>query len=134
VAVSNYRKVLSIKQPWAWLIVNGYKDIENRSWSTKFRGRFFVHASKKIDMRGYESVRKHHPWIEMPEPKDFFFGGVVGTAVVTDCVTETCSPWFVGEYGFTLADAKPMTPIPLKGQLGFFDAPESIIASLKVSQ
>ena len=30
---------LSIQQPWAWFIVNGYKDVENRTWSTKFRGR-----------------------------------------------------------------------------------------------
>jgi hypothetical protein len=28
-------KVLVVRQPWAWLIVNGFKDIENRSWKTK---------------------------------------------------------------------------------------------------
>ncbi|WP_229215634.1 ASCH domain-containing protein [Duganella sp. CY15W] len=39
-------KALSIRQPWAWLIVNGYKDIENRSWSTNVRGKVLVHASK----------------------------------------------------------------------------------------
>lgn len=39
-------KALSIRQPWAWLIVHGGKDIENRSWHTKFRGRFLVHAAK----------------------------------------------------------------------------------------
>lgn len=37
-------KALSIQQPWAWLIVNGYKDVENRDWNTKFRGRFYVHG------------------------------------------------------------------------------------------
>lgn len=31
--------ILSIRQPWAWLIVNGYKDIENRTWPTHFRGK-----------------------------------------------------------------------------------------------
>jgi hypothetical protein len=30
---------LSVRQPWAWLIVNGYKDVENRSWTTHYRGR-----------------------------------------------------------------------------------------------
>jgi hypothetical protein len=39
-------KALSIRQPWAWLIVNGYKDIENRSWATKFRGPVLIHAAK----------------------------------------------------------------------------------------
>lgn len=38
-------KALSIKQPWASLIVHGIKDIENRSWRTKFRGRIYIHAS-----------------------------------------------------------------------------------------
>jgi len=32
-------KALSILQPWAWLVVNGHKDIENRTWGTGFRGR-----------------------------------------------------------------------------------------------
>ncbi len=38
--------ILSIRQPWAWLIVNGYKDIENRTWSTRFRGKVLIHAGK----------------------------------------------------------------------------------------
>lgn len=40
-------KALSIKQPWASLIAQGIKDIENRTWKTKFRGRIFIHASAK---------------------------------------------------------------------------------------
>ena len=43
-------KALSIIQPWAELIVLGHKDIENRTWPTKVRGRVAVHASKKYDM------------------------------------------------------------------------------------
>ena len=31
-------KALSIRQPWAWAIINAGKDIENRQWPTKFRG------------------------------------------------------------------------------------------------
>lgn len=38
---------LTIKQPWASLIVEGIKDIENRTWKTHFRGRIYVHASAK---------------------------------------------------------------------------------------
>ena len=44
-------KALSIRQPWAWLIVHGRKDIENRSWRTKFRGRFLVHAAQGMTRR-----------------------------------------------------------------------------------
>ena len=43
-------KALSIKQPWASLIAKGIKDVENRTWKTKFRGKVYIHASsKKVD-------------------------------------------------------------------------------------
>jgi|ERR1700758_4475866 hypothetical protein len=38
-------KVIVIRQPWAWLIVNGFKDIENRSWRTRYRGPLMIHPS-----------------------------------------------------------------------------------------
>lgn len=39
-------KAITIKQPWASLIVSGLKDIENRTWKTNFRGRVLIHAGK----------------------------------------------------------------------------------------
>jgi hypothetical protein len=42
---------LSIKQPWSWLIVFGHKDIENRSWPTRYRGRFLIHAGRILKCR-----------------------------------------------------------------------------------
>lgn len=41
-------KAISINQPWAWCIVNGYKPIENRDWATQFRGTVLIHAGKKF--------------------------------------------------------------------------------------
>ena len=38
-------KTLSIRQPWASLIVKGFKDVENRSWRTPIRGEIAIHAS-----------------------------------------------------------------------------------------
>ncbi len=38
-------KTLSIKQPFAELVVSGRKSIEIRSWATNYRGEFLVHAS-----------------------------------------------------------------------------------------
>ena len=38
-------KALTLRPHWAWLVVNGYKDIENRSWRTRLRGRVWIHAS-----------------------------------------------------------------------------------------
>jgi len=41
-------KVLVIRQPWAWLIVHGYKDIENRTWKTRYRGALLIQASANL--------------------------------------------------------------------------------------
>jgi hypothetical protein len=42
-------KCLSLKQPYTDLLVSGKKTIETRTWNTKFRGQFLVHASKTIN-------------------------------------------------------------------------------------
>lgn len=109
---------LSIQQPWAWLIVNGYKDVENRTWSTRVRGLVGVHAGKKLDHEGLAWVREAFP--EIPLPDTFETGGIVGRVRIVDSVTNLDSPWFFGPFGFTLADASPLPLMPCRGQLGFF--------------
>ncbi|MEA2060209.1 MAG: ASCH domain-containing protein [Thermodesulfobacteriota bacterium] len=112
-------KALSIRQPWAWLIVNGYKDIENRSWKTKFRGRFLIHAGYTFDKKGYQII-KSKEIVNLPETDEFPRGGIVGSADLVDCVTASDSPWFEDKFGFVLQNAEPLPFVPLKGQLGFF--------------
>ncbi len=51
----NPKIALSVRQPWAWLIAQGYKDIENRNWWTKFRGRFLIHASMAMSYDEYDA-------------------------------------------------------------------------------
>lgn len=114
-------KALSIQQPWAWLIANGYKDIENRDWPTKGRGWFLIHAGKKIDTDAIDWIRQAFP--EIPLPDSFDVGGIVGMARIVDVVTASDSPWFFGRYGFVINHARPMQLIPCKGQLGFFVPP-----------
>jgi hypothetical protein len=122
---------LSIRQPWAWLILNGGKDIENRDWPTKYRGRILVHAAK-----GMSSDEWGHAWDfaqgSGAGPKalerDLTFhtierGGIVGSVEIVDCVTDSDSRWFVGKYGFVLRDPQPLPFTPWRGQLGFFDVP-----------
>lgn len=116
-------KALSILQPWAWLIVYGPKDVENRTWSTPFRGEFLVHAGKGFDRKGYDFVRATRPDIQMPLSHQFQRGGVVGIATVTDCVTAMNSEWFYGPHGFVLTDRKPLSFFPFRGQLSWFDIP-----------
>ncbi len=114
-------KALSIRQPWAWLIVNGYKDIENRSWHSHFSGALIIHSGKKFDRAGYDWVVKNFPEIVLPE--SFECGGMVGTVLMTGCTPRSESPWFFGEWGFEFSDPKPCTFQAWRGKLGFFDIP-----------
>ena len=43
-------KVLSIRQPWAWAIVAGFKPVENRTWKTGYRGPLLIHAGLREDV------------------------------------------------------------------------------------
>lgn len=122
-------KALSIRQPWAWLIVNGYKDIENRSWNTKYRGPVLIHASArkptKAEVETARALLKEVAgWevaLRMPKPEHFELGGIVGVATVTRCTIYSNSPWYAGDYGFTLAEARPLPFRPMKGRLNFFE-------------
>lgn len=118
-------KILSIRQPWAWAILNCGKDIENRSWPTKIRGEIFVHASKIYDVDGedyLESMGFHVP--DVPGSAMIPLGGICGSVEIVDCVTESDSHWFYGPYGFVLRNPKRLPFFPCKGQLGFFGGKE----------
>lgn len=123
---------LSIRQPWAWLILNAGKDIENRDWPTNFRGRVLIHASKTCTKREYEDAMEFMTdrqilqgiGMNIPSIKGMDRGGIVGSVEIVDCVTRSDSPWFMGQYGFVLRNPKPMPFIPWKGRLGFFNVPE----------
>lgn len=124
---------ISIRQPWAWLIVNGYKDIENRTWATKFRGGIAIHASKKCTRKEYQAAGAWMIWnmghplrCAVPSLEDLERGGIVGLATITDCVQKSKSSWFTGEYGFVLKNRLAIEFTPYKGQLGIFKLKEPI--------
>lgn len=112
---------LSIQQPWAWAIFYAGKDVENRSWYTKIRGQFLIHAGKKYDHDGEIYLRQMGYFVPQSDILISSMGGIVGTAKIIDCVTSSDSKWFFGPYGFILRDQQPLIFMPLKGQLGFFE-------------
>jgi hypothetical protein len=119
---------LSIRQPWAWLIIIGGKDIENRNWPTKYRGRFLIHAAKGCTPQEHQDAEAF-AWcndVEVPALGTLDRGGIIGEAEIVDCVTESDSCWFVGKYGFVLRNAKPLPFTPCKGALGFFKVGEKL--------
>lgn len=118
---------LSVRQPWAWAIVHGGKDIENRSWRSdnpgmKFRGRFCVHAAVGMTRDEYQDAELTMAMlgVECPPPAELQRGGIVGVATVADIVTESASGWFFGPKGLVLTDVEPVEFIGVGGQLGFF--------------
>lgn len=139
-------KALSVRQPYAWLIVNGFKDVENRTWRTSFRGRFLIHASMTIERDAVALVRTACERSGVSFPQELPIGGIVGEAVLVDCIHVDERPWrmsatgalrrraarvrrdwyldqdwFTGPYGFILRDTRATKFVKIQGRLGFFD-------------
>lgn len=72
-------KVLTIKQPWATLIMQGDKRFEFRSWQTKYRGDLLIHAGKGIDKEAMKRLVKYLP-DEIP------LGKILGKVTLVDCI------------------------------------------------
>jgi hypothetical protein len=124
-------KVIVIRQPWAWLIVNGFKDTENRSWSTRYRGTLLIQASASRPTKSkLQEIRifARKRGVELPD--EFERGGIIGMVQLDDCITRSRSKWFEGPIGWVLSKPKKLKFIPLKGQLGLFNPPLRIMMHL----
>lgn len=145
-------KAITIKQPWASLIVEGVKDIENRTWQTKYRGRVLVHAAKT----------EHKEWFKTHEHLETnirngiqnnltdiqynaTFGCIIGSVDIIDCGINNISIWAEKSYRAVNFNSLPFheedekdsiiynwilanpikfhEPIPVKGKLSFWDYP-----------
>ena len=123
-------KVLTIKQPFASLIAEGYKIYEFRTWKTKFRGEFLIHAGLGVD----KEAMKRFEYLNLDYPQ----GKIIAKCNLTDCVLiddkmkktlkELDPIVYRGainstkeEYGFKLENVKKIEPIEVKGKLGFWE-------------
>ena len=116
-------KALSLKQPFAELILQGKKKIELRKWNTHFRGNFLIHSSKIPDK---ENMKKFGF-------KDLPNGFILGQANLVSVKKYDSDKEFFkdknlhlatkdfGRYGFLLNNIKRIDPIPAKGQLNFWE-------------
>lgn len=137
---------LSVRQPWAWLIVHGFKDFENRDWTRNYPARkkaelavathtpfdVLIHAAAtctRVEYEHCEGVVSNANWLRVKEGLDpiklpawgvLERGGVVGKATVLGwCDRQTASPFSFGP-GLQLAKAEPLPFAPCAGALGFF--------------
>lgn len=134
-------KALSVRQPWAWLIVNGHKDIENRMWATRFRGPVLIHAAKGMTRLEYSAAAlmfdQSGIWQPFPSADELQRGGIVGIAEITACVPpeRRTSRWHMeGCHGFALRGAQPLPFTSMKGRLGFFDVPAGVLSQIIQNQ
>lgn len=92
-------KALTVKQPWASLIVEGIKDIENRTWKTNYRGRIYVHAAKQSVRRknGWEPIFTSAQIHSVENPLGMYFSydtsAIIGEVDIIDCVLNHSSVW-----------------------------------------
>lgn len=136
-------KALSLTQPWAWLVIHGGKDVENRRWNTRYRGAFLIHAAKGMTEDQYDDALLFaldvDPTIVVPSPRALERGGIVGVAelyAVQPPLTEDQKrltmerfanrgidedPWHMqDQFGFRLRNVRPLPFLPCKGALGFW--------------
>jgi hypothetical protein len=124
---------ISVKQPWAALIVAGVKTVEVRTWPTRRRGRVLIHAGKVADDRP-------EAWALVTTPELLELarlrGGIIGVANLVECVNYSTAEafalatanhrneptWFRpgGLHGFVFQDAHPIAYHPYPGQTMFF--------------
>lgn len=107
-------KALSVQQPWADLIIRG-KDVENRTWSTNYRGPLLIHAGATL--RNGPIIKKaygpDHEWE---------LGGIVGIVDLVDCVKGHESPWAQpNAWHWVVKNPRRVPFVPMKGTLGLFE-------------
>ena len=123
-------KVISIREPWASLIKNNAKKIETRSFKTNYRGKIYIHASKKKINEKDETIIKVLPYLKST---DFSYGCIICEAELVDCIymdekflkeinknkiEKDCGNYSEGRYAWILDNVKPLAKeIPAKGQL-----------------
>lgn len=124
-------KVITIKQPWATLIAEGYKEYEFRTWKTKYRGDILIHAGKGIDKKAMDRFK--HLNLEYPVSQ------IIAKATITDCIyvdekfAQKCvkkdpiiykglinkGDW--DGYGFKIENIEKISPIEVNGKLNLWD-------------
>ena len=129
-------KTLTIKQPFATLIVEGLKEYEFRTWKTNYRGEILIHAGKGVDKK----AMKKYEYLGLEYPK----GCIIGKATITDCIKidddarkklkEKNSIIYSNiidnkdwnGYGFKLENVEKLENIEVCGKLSFweFDYPQ----------
>ncbi len=131
-------KALTLIQPWATLVALGEKQIETRSWDTKYRGPLAIHAGKKID----KSVFDQPYYKEIFEKYNITASNIPTGSIIATCNLSNTQPteylhdiisskefcfgnYSPNRFGWMLSDVHILdNPIPAKGMLGLWEFDE----------
>ena len=123
-------KALTIRQPWAELILRGRKPFELRSWKTKYRGPLVIHAAMKIDAEDARQLGLN--------PEKLITSAFVGVAILSDVRPYTREDanllkkrragfgWFPDNFSWVLKKPRRISPVKAKGQLSLFKVPKAV--------
>jgi len=123
-------RTLSVKQPWASLIVAGIKRVENRTWSTNHRGPLVIHASARPDPEAGPTLEL--AGIDPQDWQDAPRGVVLGVVELVDVIDMASAgvksralahdPLACGPFCWILSNPRPLAkPIPARGRLVLWD-------------
>jgi hypothetical protein len=128
-------RVISLRQPFAELVVSGRKKIETRTWNTKYRGEVYIHASQTLDKKACKELGI--------DCSKLVRGAIIGKAVLKNAIKYKSNKEFLKDrnkhlvsmaslrrtgwvdkikYGFVMENPQKIKPILMKGKLGIFEA------------
>jgi hypothetical protein len=131
---------LSVKQPWASLLIASVKRCENRTWTTKYRGWLGIHASKQPepDWEGLREEIIEEAGVDINLlPHIRARGEVIGACYLADSFHEENAPDIANNYflcgpqclWMPIGIALPIA-IPMRGNTGIRPLPQNISAAL----
>ena len=121
-------RVLSIRQPWASLIASGRKTIELRTWATPYRGPILVLAGGAL-------WKGEHDWpTDGPRGVSLCIVDLVDVRLATRADERSaCFKPRPGDLAFVLENARAVRQVPVKGKLGLYQAPDSLLAQIRAA-
>ncbi len=134
---------LTIHQPWAWAIAAGHKRVENRTWSTTYRGPLVIHAgnSRESLSEGLEFLAS----LDIHPTEDMVYGACLAVAILSDVVpfndpqralfdesSIATDPFAFGPQCWVLSEVRRLDEtIPMRGQQLLFDVPADVEREIK---
>jgi len=144
---------LTLRQPWAWMVIHGSKDLENRTWINKIvlelqrtGAEFAIHAGHSMTRVEYaEAVafaKQEDPRLCVPRAEELQFGQVIGTARLSELVpVQHYGPpgradhvrWHMeGQWGWRLSERRALpSPFRCAGKQGFWKLDDSLIENAR---